>query len=157
MKNCWVALLFAVSLSTFTPQFLFAQRESGSTTAESKKDRVSGSELRQNSPNPFVRETKIPFTVGDYPKCSEPSRVYRISLRVYNILSQLVAVPVLQGGSGSVADGASLENVELTCGQYTAYWDAKHLRTKQDVPAGVYIYRLEVDKRPLTMKMIKGK
>ncbi len=155
MRNRWVVLLCAVFLGALAPRSSWSQ--GSATTPESKKDRTSGSELRQNSPNPFVRETKIPFTVGDYPKCSEPNKTYRISLQVYNILSQLVGVPVLQGGSGSVADGTPLQNVELTCGQYTAYWDVKHVKSKQEVAAGVYIYRLEVDKRPLTMKMIKGK
>jgi hypothetical protein len=155
MKQRWAAVLFAVVLSAYIPGIAAAQQHQGGT--EPKREKVSGSELRQNSPNPFTTETKIPFTVGDYPKCSDPSRVYRVSLRIYNILSQLVAVPVLQGGSGNVADGTPLQNVELTCGQYTAYWDAKHIKTKEDVAPGIYIYLLEVDKRPLTLKMIKGK
>ncbi len=98
----------------------------------------------------------MPFTVGDYPTCSDPSRVYRVTLRVYNILSQLVAVPVLQGGAGSVAGGAPLESVELGCGQYVGYWDAKNSRTGQDAPPGIYLYRLEIDGRPVTKKMIHG-
>ncbi len=153
MKQRWAALAVAVFLGAFAPQFAYGQTNG----TEPKKDKVSGSELRQNSPNPFTTETKIPFTVGDYPKCTEPNRVYRVSLRIYNILSQLVATPVLQGGAGNVADGAPLQNVELTCGQYTAYWDAKHVKTKEPVAPGIYIYMLEVDKRPLTLKMIKGK
>ncbi|MGI8510590.1 MAG: hypothetical protein ACR2MQ_14835, partial [Gemmatimonadaceae bacterium] len=80
-----------------------------------------------------------------------------ISLRIYNILSQLVAVPVLQGGTGSVAGGAPLESVELSCGQYTAYWDAKNAKTGQDAAAGIYLYRLEIDGRPVTKKMIHGR
>jgi hypothetical protein len=77
-------------------------------------------------------------------------------LRIYNILSQLVAVPVVQGGTGSVADGAPLESVELACGQYTAYWDAK-TRSGQDVMPGIYLYRLEVDGRPMTKKMTRAR
>jgi len=76
-------------------------------------------------------------------------------LRIYNILSQLVAVPVLQGGTGGVAGGAPLQNVELTCGQYEAYWDAKNSKTGQSAAPGIYLYRLEVDGRPVTKKMIK--
>lgn len=155
MKYRWVVLLLAVPLGALVPAVGFSQRDV--TGSDVKRDRTSGSELRQNSPNPFVRETRITFTVGDYPKCEDPGKTYRISLQIYNILSQVVGVPVLQGGSGSVADGAALQNVTLTCGEYTAYWDAKHVKTKQEVAAGVYIYRMEVDKRPLTMKMIKGK
>ncbi len=157
MKQRWAAVWAAVVLSASIPGIVQAQQQETQGGAEPKRERVSGSELRQNSPNPFTTETKIPFTVGDYPKCSDPNRVYRVSLRIYNILSQLVAVPVMQGGSGNVADGTPLQNVELTCGQYTAYWDAKHIKTKETVAPGIYIYLYEVDKRPLTLKMIKGK
>ncbi len=153
MKLRWVALIGVLSLSALAPRFAAAQ----ATIPAGGRDRGSGTELGQNSPNPFVAETRIPFTLGDYPTCSDPSRVYRVSLRIYNILSQLVAVPVLQGGSGSVAGGAPLEGVELSCGEYIAYWDAKNSKTRLDAPPGIYLYRLEIDGRPVTKKMIRGR
>ena len=153
MKLRWAALMSVLALSALAPRSAAAQ----ATLPLGGRDRGSGSELGQNSPNPFVSETRLPFTVGDYPMCSDPGRVYRVSLRVYNILSQLVAVPVLQGGTGSVAGGAPLESVELGCGQYTGYWDAKNSRTGQDAPPGIYLYRLEIDGRPVTKKMIHGR
>jgi len=134
-----------------------AQSSAPSSSTDAVKDRVSGSELGQNTPNPFPTETKIPFTVGDYPACTDPSRVYRVTLRIYNILAQPVAVPILQGGSGSVADGTPLQNVELPCGQYTAYWDGKNAKTSADSPPGIYLYNLEVDKRRIGRKMLKSK
>lgn len=152
MKLRWAALIGVFALSALAPRSASAQVILPGTG----RDRGFGPELGQNSPNPFVSETRMPFTVGDYPTCSDPSRVYRISLRVYNILSQIVAVPVLQGGTGSVAGGAPLEGVELACGQYTGYWDAKNSRTGQDAPPGIYLYRLEIDGRPVTKKMIRG-
>lgn len=153
MKLRWAALMSVLALSALAPRSAAAQ----ATLPLGGRDRGSGSELGQNSPNPFVSETRLPFTVGDYPMCSDPGRVYRVSLRVYNILSQLVAVPVLQGGTGSVAGGAPLEGLELTCGQYTGYWDAKNSKTGQDAPPGIYLYRLEIDGRPVTKKMIHGR
>lgn len=150
MKQRWAALVTVVAISALAPRLAPAQ----GTNPGAKSERGSGSELGQNSPNPFTSETRIPFTVGDYPACSDPNREYRISLRVYNILSQLVAVTVLQGGSGSVAEGTPLDGVELSCGQYTAYWDAKNSKTGQDVSPGIYLYRLEVDGRRVTKKMI---
>jgi hypothetical protein len=154
MKLRWAALGTVIALSALAPRFLMAQGSTSSPGAS--KERGSGSELGQNSPNPFTTETRIPFTVGDYPACSNPDRTYRISLRIYNILSQPVAVPVLQGGSGSVAEGTPLENVQLSCGQYAAYWDAKNAKTGQQVTPGVYLYRLEVDGRRVTKKMLAG-
>lgn len=153
MKLRWAALAVVLASSALAPRSAVAQ--AGFPGANG--DRGSGSELGQNSPNPFLSETRIPFTLGDYPTCADPSRVYRISLRIYNILSQLVAVPVLQGGTGSVAGGAPLESVELSCGQYIAYWDAKISKTGQDAAAGIYLYRLEIDGRPVTKKMIHSR
>lgn len=154
MKFRWAALAGAVlSLSALAPWRAGAQ----GTVLGPARDRGSGSELGQNMPNPFGQETRIPFTIGDYPACSDPGRVYRASLRIYNILSQLVAVPVLQGGAGGVAGGAPLENVQLSCGPYEAYWDAKNSRTGQDAGPGIYLYRLEIDGRPVTKKMVKSR
>ena len=150
MKWRWAALVGVLALGALAPR-------SEAQATSPGPGRGSGSELGQNSPNPFVSETRIPFTLGDYPTCSDPSRVYRVSLRIYNILSQLVAVPVLQGGTGSVAGGAPLENVELACGQYLGYWDAKNSKSGQDAGPGIYLYRLEIDGRPVTKKMIHSR
>ena len=92
---------------------------------QSSRENRTGSELRQNYPNPFNPETRIAFSVGGYPNCIDPSRQYRVSLRIFNLLAQQVAVPVLQGAAAGVSGGQSLENVFLTCGEYTAYWDGK--------------------------------
>lgn len=108
-------------------------------------------DLRQNYPNPFNPATTIPFSLsaelfanGHRPK---------VSLRVYNVLAQLVAIPILQGS------GERLENVELTCGDparcsYAAYWDGTVLNTGQEAASGVYIYQLIVDGRRFTRKMV---
>jgi hypothetical protein len=119
----------------------------------SSKDQVTGSELRQNQPNPFESETQISFTIGGYPNCTDPGRQYRVSLRVYNVLAQLVAIPVFQSGSGGEVPGRPVENVFLTCGEYTASWDGKILQTGREASSGIYSYRLEIDGRALTRKM----
>jgi len=113
--------------------------------------------LDQNYPNPFNPETRIPFAVGDPPVCNEPGRLRKVSLRIYNLLAQLVAVPVLVGGTGQVEGGKPLENVELGCGAYTAYWDGKYQGTEREVASGIYLYRLEVDGRAAVRKMIVTK
>jgi len=107
-------------------------------------------ELRQNYPNPFNPATTIPFVLdgqlfanGHRPK---------VTLRIYNVLAQLVAVPILQGS------GEKLDNVELTCGStscaFTAYWDGKVLSTDREAASGVYLYQLVVDGQRYTRKMI---
>jgi hypothetical protein len=78
--------------------------------------------------------------------------LYRVTLRIYNVLAQLVAVPVMQGTTNSA--GQPLENVQLSCGQYTAYWNGMYLASSREVASGVYLYRLEVDGKMIVRKMI---
>ncbi len=152
MKHRWAALVAVLALSASLPRDISAQ-----SSGSSGRDAGTGSALGQNYPNPFNPETTIPFSVGGAPNCADQGRQYRVSLRVYNLLTQLVAVPVLQGGSVGVAGGQALENVLLTCGQYTAYWDGKYRNTGREVASGIYLYRLEVNGKPLFRKMIVTK
>jgi len=108
-------------------------------------------ELKQNYPNPFNPATTIPFTLGGelFANGHRP----RVSLKIYNVLAQLVAVPILQGS------GVKLQELELTCGNvsgcdFTAYWDGKVLDSDREAASGVYIFQLVVDGRRFTRKMI---
>src|SRR5690606_37913540 len=144
MKLRGAALVVVLALSVLVSRGLQAQ----STDPATARARAQG-ELGQNYPNPFDVDTRIPFVVGKPPECREAGRLHRVTVRVYNILLQLVAVPVLQGGGGSVADGQSLENVLLPCDKFVAYWNGKLLDTTRDAASGVYIYQLEIDGRPV--------
>jgi len=105
-------------------------------------------QLDQNYPNPFNPETTIPFTLsrelwdsGDRPL---------VTLRIYNVLAQLVAVPVLQG------TGESLEGIELDwngTGSYAAYWDGKVRGTDREAASGVYVYQISVNGHTATRRM----
>src|SRR3989442_13779141 len=109
-------------------------------------------ELKQNYPNPFNPATTIPFILsGDlFANGHRP----KVSLTIYNVLAQVVAVPILQG------TGEELTNRELTCTPvagvcaFTAYWNGNGLNTDREAASGVYIYQLVVDGRRFTKKMI---
>ncbi len=139
MKRVWGALGLVLAFTAFMPREIQAQ---------DARDKKPGMSLGQNYPNPFNPETKIPFSVGDPPACTDNGKQYRVSLKVYNLLSQLVTTPILQG------QAQSLDNVTLSCGEYIAYWDGKVLNTGREAPSGVYYYRLEVNGVPLLKKMI---
>jgi hypothetical protein len=104
--------------------------------------------LGQNYPNPFNPETTIPFTLP--PSLWAEGARPVVSLRIYNVLAQLVAVPILQ------ASGEPLENLRLEwngTGQYAAYWDGKVLNTDREAASGVYVYQLVVNAQRFTGKM----
>ena len=105
-------------------------------------------ELGQNYPNPFNPETTIPFRLPQ--SVFESGHRPVVSLRIYNVLAQLVAVPILQGS------GQPLDNVRLEwngTGQYSAYWDGRIIGTSREAPSGVYVYQLVVDGQRETNKM----
>lgn len=114
-------------------------------------ERPPAIELKQNYPNPFNPATTIPFSLsGDLFK---DGRQPKVTLRIYNVLAQLVAVPILQGS------GEKLQNLELSCSNpagcgYTAYWDGTVLNTGREAASGIYIYQLDVDGQRLTRKMM---
>lgn len=152
MNRMLTALGLILAVCAFTPREAAAQGgvlESGST-----KERRGVGKLGQNFPNPFNPETRIPFAVGDAPTCADATRQYRVKLTVLNLLTQEVAVPVLQGGTSGVAGGQTINGVLLPCGEYTAYWDGKVRNTGRDAPSGMYIYKLDVDGQSLVNKMI---
>ena len=147
MRLRWAALVLVLALGWLVPDVLLAQTATSSQGLEEAQ-----AELGQNYPNPFSTDTRIPFVVGDAPQCSDPGKLHRVSLRVYNILSQLVAIPVLQGGGGTVASGQPVDNVMLPCDRYIARWDGRDASSREVTP-GAYIYRLEVDGKPYVKKM----
>jgi hypothetical protein len=154
MKHLWRALLLVLVLGVFMPSRSAAQ----GTNNPPGGGQGAGVQLGQNFPNPVTQDTRIPFVIGDTQGCSEPSRLHRVGLRIYNLLAQLVAVPLLQGG-GNDAGGEPLDGVQLTCNPtpYVGYWDGKNSVTGEDVASGIYLYRLEVDGKPLVKKLIVRK
>lgn len=104
--------------------------------------------LERNYPNPFNPETTIPFSLSDAMWAQDRPVV---SVRIYNVLAQLVAIPVLQG------TGERLDNLALDwngTGRFEAFWDGKVLDTGREAASGVYVYQLIVDGRPRgSMKM----
>lgn len=153
MKLRWAAATIVVlALSALMPRHMAGQQPA-------PPGKKSANPLGQNYPNPFNPETTIPFAVGDSASCADtPTRQYRVTLRIYNVLAQQVAIPILQAGTGTAtqpAGGAGpLVNVRLACGQYTAFWDGKYLNSSREVASGIYLARLEIDGKPYVRKMI---
>jgi hypothetical protein len=109
----------------------------------------SGFQLEQNYPNPFNPETTIPFALGPELFSSGGSAV--VSLRIYNLLQQLVAVPVALGHSSG--EGIPVQQIEYAQpGRYEAFWDGNDLAGRQ-VASGIYFMQLTVNGMSTTRKM----
>ncbi len=109
--------------------------------AQADAQAINPVRLKQNSPNPFNPETTIPFVLSE--ELWEVDRPV-VSLRIYNVLAQIVAIPVLQG------TGEKFENIPLDwngTGEYEAFWDGKVLDTGREAPSGVYVYQIIVNGR----------
>jgi len=111
-------------------------------------------ELKQSHPNPSDPGATIPFTLsGDlFTNGHRPI----VSLKVYNVLAQVVATPVLVG-TGEVLDNLLLSCEDLVGCSYTAYWDGSIARrglASGHASPGVYLYQLVVDGARFTKKMV---
>ena len=104
--------------------------------------------LGQNYPNPFRPETYIPFTIDD---CNGVGGHRVVSLRVYNVLAQLVATPVLHGS------GKPIAGMRLSCGDYLGFWDGRVGKSRRVAAAGVYVYELVVSGERTSKKMFVAK
>jgi hypothetical protein len=141
MYHRWAALALVLALCAVTPKSAAGQDSS------SPRGRKLGT-LGQNYPNPFKPDTFIPFRIDD---CNGPGGQHAVSLRVYNVLAQLVATPTLHGA------GRPLANLRLSCGEYLGHWDGSVLKTGRRAASGVYVYELVVDGQRTSKKMFKAK
>jgi hypothetical protein len=153
MFHRWAALALVLALCAFTPKHAAGQQKE-------PRGRKSGA-LGQNTPNPFGAETTIPFSVGEE-SCSDSSRVHVVSIRIYNILSQLVGVPKLvpappmadSTGTAEARPERPVRNLRLVCGSYEAHWDGKDRESGREVAPGIYVYELNVDGDRQVKKMV---
>jgi hypothetical protein len=138
---------------------LVATRASGQVADQRAESNRRRGVLGQNQPNPFSQETTIPFTVGDA-DCAAGTQRHVVTIRIYNILSQVVAIPMLVDSAvtdppGTSAATHALLGVSLPCGSYGARWDGRHAHNNREAAPGVYMYQLIVDGHPQgTRKML---
>ena len=141
-----LGVLSVLLLLLSTPGLASAQDTGRSTQSR----QGNGFQLGQNYPNPFNPETTIPFVLGD--ELFVDGRPAVVSVRIFNVLAQLVAHPVAlahPSGEGVEVDG--LEYIQP--GRYEAFWDGTDQFGRQ-VASGIYLMQLKVNGVSLTRKMI---
>ncbi|NUO39295.1 MAG: hypothetical protein HOQ17_06745 [Gemmatimonadaceae bacterium] len=144
----WSAWALVLALGALWPGSAEAQApDTAPVSPAPPRSRKLGT-LGQNYPNPFKPETFIPFTIDD---CNGPGGHRVVSLRVYNVLAQLVATPVLHGADKPLA------SLRLSCGEYLGFWDGRVSKSRRAAAAGVYVYELVVDGERSSRKMFMAK
>ena len=144
MFHRWAALLLVLALCAMSPK---------NAAGQSQPQPRGQKSVRKPYPNPFNPDIKIPFPVADSPsgECGDSSRKNVVTVRISNILSQEVAVPVLENlpGVTTTVDaslvGASLSNVKLVCGDYEAYWNGFVKGTTHEAASGTYLVQVFVN------------
>jgi hypothetical protein len=144
VKSALIILIAGVSLSW--PGDALAQA-SGGTPQAAELDDFS---LEPVFPNPFAGETRIFYRLGD--GLFEGELEVRVTLRVFNILHQLVAVPVALDENG--LPGERIEEMAFRRpGPYQAHWDGRDLEGRT-VTAGPYFVELSVGDRSQVRKIM---
>jgi hypothetical protein len=147
MFHRWAALVLVLALCAMSPKNAAGQ-------TQSSKPRGTSGGIGNNHPNPFNPETNISFTVGDTTNnCANDRQQHVVSMRIVNVLSQLVAIPILSTtattattSAPSALSGAPIANLRLECGaSYDAYWTGNVLGTTKQAASGIYIVLLTVD------------
>jgi hypothetical protein len=140
-----IFLLLALTISTTESS---GQDVRGGSTAPGSRAR--GFRLEQNYPNPFNPSTRIPFVLEG--EIFEGGKGALVSLRVYNVLQQLVAIPTTLDHP----DGEGLPVEQLAYaepGSKLAFWDGKD-RNGREVAAGIYYLQLIVNGESQVRKMV---
>lgn len=109
-------------------------------------------QLEPNYPNPVSTETFIPFTLDSALFRGRDSVV--VSLRIFNPLRQIVAIPVLAEGEGGMR--APIINLAFgEPGRKIAHWDGRN-QAGEPLPSGVYYCQMEIrgHDEPQTRKII---
>jgi hypothetical protein len=88
----------------------------------------------------------IPFSI--LPEVCSRGHVPSVSLKIFNVLVQVVAIPALEGEAPG-----SLAGTRLKCGAYRVHWDGRQLDGRP-LTTGVYYYQLNVDGERFTRKLI---
>lgn len=144
MYHRWAALALVLALWCLAPESAAGQ---SAQPDQQPRGRKSGT-LGQNYPNPFHPDTHIPFSIA----CAEGAAGdHVVSVRIYNVLAQLVAIPIAQDS------GEPLDKIKLACGDHVAYWDGKVRGTGREAASGIYIYELVVDGERSAKKMLIAK
>ncbi len=151
MKHRFSVLLVLLLVRVPSIPGVFAQQTDTTAAPEgARQSEVRGVELEQNYPNPFSRETRIPFVLGA--DLFEDGRPVVVTVRIYNVLRQLIAIPISLDHPSAVGQPAQELRFDSP-GRYLLYWDGTD-RGGQQVSSGIYFCQIVTSRSQDIIKMI---
>jgi hypothetical protein len=142
-----VLLILFLLAGSLSPPDSAAQASPGNRQAA---DELRGFTLEQNYPNPVNPDTWIPFSLE--PRLFENGNSVSVTIRIYNILSQVVAIP--EAVDHPAGRGRRVINLPFSQpGPQVAYWDGRDTAGRP-VPSGVYYMQMVVGEEPQTRKLV---
>ncbi|MGH7475032.1 MAG: hypothetical protein ACRELD_01965 [Longimicrobiales bacterium] len=123
----------------------------GALEAQAGSDAASrGSRLGQNYPNPFNPTTRLPFDL--WPEDFAEGQPVVVTIRIYNVLHQLVAVPTAL--NHPAGNGLPVDQLEYTSpGRKEVFWDGLD-RSGRKVASGLYYVQFQINNRKPEVKKI---
>jgi len=146
------AVLLVLLLARFpdSPEAFAQQTDSTAIAPAGTQEQVSGVQLEPNYPNPFDRETRIPFLLGE--DLFEDGRQVVVTVRIFNVLRQPVATPTAVDHPS--AAGRLVQELPYDLpGRYELYWDGRD-QTGELVPSGIYFCQIVASRSTDVRKMI---
>jgi hypothetical protein len=141
-----VLLILVLLAGSLSPPGAWAQNSSATRQSEDSRGFV----LEQNYPPTVTTETWIPFLLDSSLFAS--SSTVSATIRIYNILSQVVAIPeAVDHPNGRGTRVLDLPYSEP--GRRLAYWDGRD-NAGRPVPSGVYYMQMVIGEETQTRKLI---
>jgi len=152
MKHSSAVLLIVLLLAraSFNSEAVAQQTDSIAAPQETRQEEARGVALEQNYPNPFNRDTRIPFVLGA--DLFEDGRSVVVSVRIYNVLHQLVAYPTAVDHPSSPGRRAYELRYDNP-GRFEVYWNGTD-RNGQQVSSGIYFCIITANRSQDVRKMI---
>jgi hypothetical protein len=133
-----MAVLLVLILVGWPDGQAFSQQTDTTTATQQQETGPRGVTLEQNYPNPFRRDTRIPFVLGA--DMFEDGRPVVVTVRIYNVLHKQIAFPTALDhptGTGRPARELRYERP----GRYLLYWDGTDDSGRR-VNSGIYFCQI---------------